>query len=546
MSEPKSPSYASEPQFLSIRKLVEDIQGGYILVPRFQRPFVWSDDQRLELLGSIKDSMPIGSVLLWRTSKLQLACYEVLGPHKLTIAPHVSTAGWSYLLDGHQRLSTLYGVLQRPAPDSPPTTEIDWDIEYDLHEEQFVFARGRASNRPLMPLWMTLDIRSLRQLGRSFDERKRKAAWRDEDIELWLKRADDLVYRFQEFRVPVIPMATDDLSLATRTFQRINSQGTPMNEVHMVAALTWSQSFDLREIMEEERQRLPEGWQEVEDRIILNVCKGFEGLDITKAGEQELADRLGRNHALIARAVDALDRVAQFFKDQSLLGAGVVPYALQIVLLAVALDACPEPAQDDVKVMRRWFALTTIWGTFASATWTSVRSALAHLCALTRGERPDWKLPVPTDRETLPGRFDFRSARARDFALRMASRPGLTDGDGSTIDGPALLRSKGPRGVQRLFRAPRDIANDEDRDRLLASSANNFVLPPDQSRRFRQRLEAGPDLPDDALDAHFISRPMVKELRRGGLKEFLGARLAWMEREDAAWYESLRPHEFPR
>lgn len=546
MSELKSPSYVSEPQFLSIRKLIEDIQGGYILVPRFQRPFVWSDDQRLELLRSIKDSMPIGSVLLWRTSKLQLACYETLGPHRLTVVQQVSTAGWSYLLDGHQRLSTLYGALQRPEGGPAPDVDVDWDIQYDLAEEEFVFVRGRArSSRPLMPLWMALDIRSVRQLGRNLDERRKKAGWSEDDVELWLQRADDLAYRFQEYRVPVIPMATDELSLATRTFQRVNSQGTPMNEVHMVAALTWTQSFDLRELLEEERQRLPEGWQEVEDRIILNICKGLEGLDVTKTGEQELANRLGKNHRLISRAVDALERAAHFFANQSLLGANLVPYALQIVLMAVALDASPKPSSKSVKAMQRWFALTTTWGTFASATWKAVQAAQLHLCALARGERPEWKLPIPSERESLPSRFDFRSARARDFALRMALRPGLADSDGAPINGPTLLQLKGPRAIVRLFRAPHDATIDKELELLLAGSANCFILPSEQMLRFRFRMEQGPDLPNDTLEAHLITPPMLKTLRVGGLKKFLEARLARMEREDETWYEALHPHEFP-
>ena len=44
---------ASENLNPSLRSLLEDVQRGHIRVPRFQRPFVWTDSQRLDLLRSV-------------------------------------------------------------------------------------------------------------------------------------------------------------------------------------------------------------------------------------------------------------------------------------------------------------------------------------------------------------------------------------------------------------------------------------------------------------------------------------------------------------
>ena len=67
MSE--SPSYVSQPQVTDLVKLLSDVRAGHIQVPRFQRPFVWDDDRRLELMRSLRAGIPIGSLLVWRTSQ---------------------------------------------------------------------------------------------------------------------------------------------------------------------------------------------------------------------------------------------------------------------------------------------------------------------------------------------------------------------------------------------------------------------------------------------------------------------------------------------
>src|SRR6185503_56561 len=51
-----------------IKELIGDIQKGEIKIPQFQRKFVWKETQALNLLDSIINNYPVGSILLWRTN----------------------------------------------------------------------------------------------------------------------------------------------------------------------------------------------------------------------------------------------------------------------------------------------------------------------------------------------------------------------------------------------------------------------------------------------------------------------------------------------
>ena len=50
-----------------ITSLAGKVVDGEIRLPRFQRDFVWSRQQVLDLLDSIARSYPIGSFLLWKS-----------------------------------------------------------------------------------------------------------------------------------------------------------------------------------------------------------------------------------------------------------------------------------------------------------------------------------------------------------------------------------------------------------------------------------------------------------------------------------------------
>ena len=87
-----------------IRDLVTDIATGETKIPQFQRKFVWKHPQALDLLDSILKNYPVGSLLLWRTSK-KLATERNIGDFKLPSTEELSPT--NYVLDGQQRLTVI-------------------------------------------------------------------------------------------------------------------------------------------------------------------------------------------------------------------------------------------------------------------------------------------------------------------------------------------------------------------------------------------------------------------------------------------------------
>src|ERR1700733_11011331 len=128
-------AYHSEPEIRPLPQLLEEIERGRILIPRFQRPFVWRKDMRLALLDSVVANIPIGAITLWRTSSVDVATMDRFGPFILPKPEALHLR--EYILDGEQRLATLYSALiGAPRLSGEPTGA--FDVLYDLRDRRFV------------------------------------------------------------------------------------------------------------------------------------------------------------------------------------------------------------------------------------------------------------------------------------------------------------------------------------------------------------------------------------------------------------------------
>lgn len=527
---------ASENLNPSLRSLLEDLQRGHIRVPRFQRPFIWTDVQRLELLRSIRDNMPIGSLLIWRTSRFRLASFPNIGPHPVPEVMGATPAtGWQYVLDGHQRLTTLLGMLF--LPNSSYEVDEDWDIQYSLEDQDYVFRRKVERNKefvPLLPLWTLLDGRLVNRHMRELRSKAEQYGCTETQMDDWEDRANQLAYRFQQCRVPVVIMVSDDLELAARTFQRVNSLGTPMGEAHLVAALTWTKEFDLREYIERMRSELPAGWRSVDEGVYLQVCKGIVGLDITKTAQVDFANQLLKDPELLPRAGRCLEIVLKWLADEmGVVREDLLPYMLQVALMAVQVDR--EKSSFVAPAFGDWFWRTSWSEVFSSATYRQVREEQELLdTTFNDAAKAEW-----VRGGDLPERFDFRSARVRLFALRMAMRPNLSDGYGEPAQGRKLLEQHGRDALVRLFPMPNRAS--AELKRLLQGAGNRFLLDPGQDRVLRERLQVRPEsFSTEERESLFISHEALQALVNDDVVEFLRQRETMLQAWDKAeWSDCL-------
>ena len=109
-----------------VSELISDIRTWDLVLPEFQREYVWSRDQAKQLLISLIRKYPVGGLLFWKTQEppeLKNLNVDEL-PEKLGTV--------QVILDGQQRLTTLYMLVTGDIPPYYKEDEITNDVR-DLY-----------------------------------------------------------------------------------------------------------------------------------------------------------------------------------------------------------------------------------------------------------------------------------------------------------------------------------------------------------------------------------------------------------------------------
>ena len=516
------PSYLSEPQVQYLSRLIEEVRDGNLLIPKFQREFIWKSEQRLELLRSVKEGIPIGSLLVWRTSAVELRTFATLGGYAMPPPPQPTPgAPRQYLLDGHQRLSTLFGALNSSPREAtiPPPREALSDVPsqyfYDLEKQDFVLPRpsdlvsGDLFRPVLLPTSILFDSIALLKFQRGLKDNA------------LVERVDALSNVFRNYKIPIVPLVTDNLEDATKAFQRINSSGTPMSDFHMVAALTYKgEEFDLAALMEEAQEELTEiGWDSLDEKYILATIRAHKGLPIASPNADATSKALRKNPELVKQATLNLKNAALFLKDDcGLLSPQLLPYSFQAVVLAEALRETPKPSLAARSELAKWFWRTSYTAYFLGARDKEMNNALHDTRKLAKGERLEGTDYSQVRIEPLPSRHDFRNARSKAFLLRLADLSPLAY-DGQAFDAKGCLASHGSRAAMQLL-APKesDLPG-------FSGPENRFLVQPEKTHAFRDYLMKALGVPSAAvLASHALDIDMISVLRRGEYQRFLQMR----------------------
>lgn len=244
----------------SIRDILNKVTSGNIRIPAFQRGFVWDSDSVAFLMDSIYKGYPFGTIQLWRT-KEQLTSERKLGPFELFDKDPDYPI--DYVLDGQQRLTSIFGVFQTELEvvdhtENPFRIYFDFQAQPDIQESQFYALADEE-----------VDCNRHFSLNCLFDTVKYRVATEGLSAEA-LKKIDSLQSIFKEAKIPYQTLETNDRTKVAIVFERINRKGVPLDTFQLLSAWTWSDDFALQDRFEDLADELkPYGFEEVGANINL-------------------------------------------------------------------------------------------------------------------------------------------------------------------------------------------------------------------------------------------------------------------------------------
>jgi hypothetical protein len=526
-----------KPEIMLLEQVLDEMGRGKLRVPRFQRSFVWRPEQMLGLFDSIERGYPIGSLLVWDTDRALPSLDRVAN---IDIPP-MRGQPVSYLLDGHQRLSTLFGSLSRrtmnPVPGRGQQAWM-WDIYRALGRGRTEFAGStlyqhwrQAGQPPAHYLPMRAVLRTMDFLAYARD----LAASEGDALGALVDDAEQVAQEIKSYKIAVIRLVGGELSHAVEVFARLNSSGQAMTPDQMVSALTYEAEVgaslsDRITLIQESLSDL--GYGSVPSITIFRSILAVAGEeDVQEARWEVLAKRV--RHQLSSAMVDtelALQRAVSFLRDVlSVPLARLVPYNAQIMLLVAFFGLTPGPSAQQSETLVRWFWSTSWSGFFAGANSTQIKQALQEMRDFAAG-RQVLKLDDQVARP-YPDRFDLRGARIRAFILwelrEFAKRQGLDGREYDPVD--FLARSDSNAYRQVVTGTP-----------SASSPANRLILPtPPRVSLRRALVDLSGDQEAAICGSHGIPSEALARLKAGDGEGFITERAAYLAHRERAFMVEL-------
>ncbi len=335
--------FPPHPSVEHLTTLFRRIDVGDIVVPAFQRAFVWGAGEMLSLLESVNEGYPIGSLLLWAADEeiLKISKSEDIPfPH---LDPQMPV---NYILDGLQRLSTLYGAFHYEEGEHDKS----FDIHYDLTSNRFL--RGEDAKDLT---YETVPISSLFKPKKMLDMQRKLIE--EGHYEAELDNLTALQSRFQEYMIPIVTLSQREVDEVVTIFERVNSTGTRLSRVDFMRAVTWSREFDLNEAIDEVRSQLEtEGFDIDDDTIVKAMGQKFD-LDPVPDSLLKLRSQDPQQLTLVTgKVAKDFRKVFEFLRSElGIYSNEFVPYEGQILALLKVFSEFDHIDDQQRDFLAAWF-----------------------------------------------------------------------------------------------------------------------------------------------------------------------------------------------
>jgi hypothetical protein len=258
-----------------LKDLLKEVDTGEIQLPDFQRNYVWNDDDVRSLLASVSKGYPIGALLM-----LEGGSAVNFKPRLLEGVPHKNVMPDSLLLDGQQRITSLYQTMFSQSP-VKTIDDKKKEIERFYYIDMKVAVGGKSGAEEadifeaIVPVWPDKKIRAnfgrdvvkdlslaegeyahhLFPFNRVFRSKDWFYGWKD----YWKERGEDhyslerafdskVLEHLERYKVPIIRLDKENSREAIcLVFEKVNVGGKKLDAFELVTAIYAADKFDLRE-----------------------------------------------------------------------------------------------------------------------------------------------------------------------------------------------------------------------------------------------------------------------------------------------------------
>ena len=346
---------------MKLSTILDQIDNDTLGLPKFQRGYVWKRPDVRKLLRSLYKGYPVGSLLVWETSTNQ----DVRGKGP------PATVTRSLLLDGQQRITSLYGVIR-----GEPPSFFDGDSQqflklyFNLAEEEFEFYGPVKMQDD--PNWI-----SVTELMQSDQGEFIQRFVTHPDLSAYITRLSAISnIKDRDFHIDIVSGEDKTVDVVVDIFNEVNSSGTELSKGDLALARIGAEWPEVRE----ELQKRLEKWQRAGYVFNLDLLLRCINAILT---EQAEFSALSDVHMLeiqkgLQSAENHIDSTLNLISSRLGLDDSTVLRSHNSMPAMVSyLDKVRgQPDHRQQSQLLYWYVNTMIWGRYSASSETVIRQDL--------------------------------------------------------------------------------------------------------------------------------------------------------------------------
>ena len=346
---------------MKISTVLDHIDNGHMALPEFQRGYVWNRDQVRGLFDSLYRRHPVGGLLVWAT-KSKDAVHRGDGP--------VSAGVVKLLLDGQQRMTSVYGVVRgQPPKFFDGNKRAFTDLRFNLESETFSFYQPVKMKGDA--LW--IDVTDLMKQGQAGHESLVEQLAKDEAIGMKAVGYSGRIARLLgvlDIDLHIEEVTGDDktLDIVVDIFNRVNSGGTKLSKGDLALAKICADWPQARDTMKAKLKEWSDAgynftleWLLRSVNTVLTGEAKFQYLHDKNA--EEMQDALKRANKQVDKCLNLVAGRLGLDHDRVFFGRFAVP--VMVRYMEQHEGALTEQEQDKLLF---WFVQAGMWGRFSGST----------------------------------------------------------------------------------------------------------------------------------------------------------------------------------
>ena len=400
---------------MKIIDIINNIDNGTLALPVFQRGYVWKRPQVKDLMNSLYRGFPVGSLLTWTTTGQQVRDNGAI---------QVSTTmAVNLLLDGQQRITSLYGVIRGKQPRFFDGDASAFEgLYFNLESEDFeFFAPVRMRNNPL---WVKVTDLFDQSGYNGLIKRLVSDPGHSANMSDYLASATK-VQNIQNTDLHILEITGVDKTtdVVVDVFNRINSGGTKLSKGDLTLARIGSHWPEARPEMQQRLAKwsrqagfvAPLDWLLRCMNAVITNSSEFERLEPEKVGVEHIQQGLQETENAVDRLLEAMR--SHLFMDTDRLFNSKQAFPVMVRYLVNCGGKFPD--QATMARLFHWYISVAIWGRFSGPTETVINQDLTALSGATdpvNGLLRNLRLSQG-ERAISPENFDLNYSGARFYPL---------------------------------------------------------------------------------------------------------------------------------